>query len=139
MATERRSTSWQTASRTGGAERAGRVDRDEGVDHGRIERLATSPEEQPDRLGRTQCRAVRAFARHRDERVGHAEDAGALGNVARGQPIRVAGAVPALVMRTHDPRRVTEERERREDRLAEDRVPADDLALLGVERTGGLE
>src|SRR5205823_13573438 len=46
--------------------------------------------------------AVGTVARHRVERIGNREDSGSYGNVGAGPSVRVAVAVPALVVRTDD-------------------------------------
>src|SRR4029077_5372016 len=121
------------------SESARRVQVYESIHDVGVECPAARRDEEPQRLGRPERRAVRALTGHRIERVGEAQDASAERDLLRDELGRIAGPVPALVLRDHDARGVAEERERRKDRLTERGMPSDDLALLLGEVTRGLE
>src|SRR4029078_5672970 len=74
----------------------------ESVDDCRVELRARVSLDLADRVAPGTGGPVRAVARDRVERVGDGEDARAERDLASLEPVRVAAAVPALVMRAHD-------------------------------------
>src|SRR5204862_7700495 len=69
---------------------------------GGVELPSRLSEELGSRSCRVQGRPVRPRLDHGAERVDAGDDAGAERDLLPGQPFRVAGAVPALVMTSHD-------------------------------------
>ena len=75
---------------------------DERVDRPDLELRALAPLELFDRLFRSHRAAVRPGGGHGVVGVGHGDHARERGNVFGGDPVGVAGAVPALVVAAHD-------------------------------------
>ena len=82
------------------------------------------------RLVDAQALAVGPVGRHRVEGVADEDDPDSSGIVLAGLPVRIAGAVPALVAAPHDRAHLGEPVDRLEDPLAELGVHLDDLALF---------
>ena len=86
------------------------------------------------RLGERRGGAVGAVGGQRVERVGHREDARRERDVLARQAVRVARAVPALVVVADDELGVAEEVDVAQDLPADDRGAAHQRALLVGER-----
>src|SRR5215218_10605609 len=100
-------------------------------------RTAPPPGERSPRApASTEAPAVRAVARHCVERVGDREDPRAGRNLLATEAVRIAGAVPALVVAPDDaPALAVEERDALEHLLADHRVRLDEPPLGLVQRT----
>ena len=104
----------------------------EDVDDPRVELVAALAEDL--RLGLLPASGVtvRPVARHRVERVGHGEDARPSGISVVAEPVRVAGAVPALVVVPDDLEPLAlEQRDAAQELLAEDRVVLEEPLSVG--------
>ncbi len=102
-------------------------------------RVEVSPGGLPDALARGLHRdglGVGTIEGHRVEGVGHREDAGREGNRLAGQPERVAGAVPPLVVVVDDRDRVAQEGNPLEELAAHLRMAPHDPPLVRRERAG---
>src|SRR5207253_6950323 len=81
----------------------------ERLDDVRVELAPRLAEDLAPRGRPAHCLAVRAVTRHRVERVRDGEDPRPEGNLGAADPIRVAAAVPALVMRADHPQALASE------------------------------
>src|SRR5205085_11976674 len=115
---------------------AGSDDREDLVDHLRVELGASTAAELGDRFLEEKRRPVRAIGRHRVEGVAAADDPRQERDLLAGEPVRIALAVPALVAGADDPADLAEQAaDAVQETLAFERVPFDDRALLVVQRS----
>ena len=81
--------------------------------------------------------AIRALAGHGVKRVGQADDANRHGNIFHHQPVRIARAVAALVVRAHDLRNARPGKlHSAHDLMSDDGVVGHFAKFFGVERGG---
>ena len=106
------------------------------LDQRRVELRAGAAPQLRERLVLGVGLAVRARRDHRDERVADGDDARAERDLRAAQPIRVAVPVVALMGRADEPGDRAERGRGGEDRLADDRVLADQGPLLLGEGAG---
>ena len=109
---------------------------DEERDEHRIERAAGFLAKQADRAVGAERLVVRPLGRHRVVVVDDCQDARADRNRVARDPLRIAVAVPALVMAEDQRRDAEGERHRRDDFRADLRVDADLLELFLGQRAG---
>src|SRR5512133_989142 len=108
----------------------------EGADDRRVELPAGLAEDLVLSGSPRECHPVRTVARHGVERIRDREDPGAPWNLLPCQAVRIAVAVPALVVRANDLEpRALEECDAPEHLLAEDRVRLHLSPFLPGERT----
>ena len=113
---------------------------DEGFHDGGIELGPRLADDLAPGLGPGERGAVRSVARHRVQRVGDGEDARREWDVGPGDAVRIALAVPPLVVGADDPQpQALEEGDPAEHLLAEQRVRPHRAPLPIVERAGLLE
>ncbi len=117
-------------------ERLVRDDVEEGLDDGGIEGAARPVADQLHSLVARQRARVEALARDGAEDVGHGGDARERRDLLADQPARIAGPVPALVVRADDGLRWSGDRVVAEELEAEQRVLHHQLPLVGRERPG---
>ena len=112
---------------------------DEGVDHVRVELGAGVAAQLGERLRVRQRAPVRAVGYERVPGVAGEHDARGERDLLAGDAVRVAAAVPALVLVADRVRHRGEAGQRPQDALADDGVLAHQLPLLGVEPAGLVE